>query len=268
MELQLADGGSLYYEVHGDRGPWLVFLNGAMSTTATWGALVPLVSRHHRLVLVDFRDQGRSSKLAPGYRAARHCDDLIELFDHLGLAQVDLLGVSYGGHVAMSLARRHPRRLRRLVLASITPRPTAHLVAVGAAWEAIAAFRDGAAFFSACNPLIYSRRFHERHGEALRARQRQVIGLLDAAWFDAFLRISTSAQEFDHGDELAALTMPTLLVCGTEDALTPPELMFAMADRLPDCTALAIPHAAHGMILEQPRAFAAAVLGFLALEPT
>ncbi|KAB2886711.1 MAG: alpha/beta hydrolase, partial [Kofleriaceae bacterium] len=84
MELQLSDGGTLYYEVHGDRGAPLVFLNGAMSTTVAWAALVPLVSRHHRLVLVDFRDQGRSSRLPAGYPATRHCADLIELFDHLG----------------------------------------------------------------------------------------------------------------------------------------------------------------------------------------
>jgi pimeloyl-ACP methyl ester carboxylesterase len=267
MNLQLADGGNLYYEIHGDRGSWLVFLNGAMSTTATWAGQVPLISPHHRLLLVDFRDQGRSSRLAPGYPAARHGDDLIELFDRLGLPQVDLLGVSYGGQVAMTLARRHPRRLRRLVLASITPRPSAHLRAVGAAWEAVAAHRDGAAFFAACNPLVFSRRYHEQNGGALQVRQRALVSLLDDAWFAAFLRISSSAREFDHRGELEEITAPTLLLCGSDDALTPPDEVFAMADRIPDCTALAIPGAGHGLMLEQPRAFAAAVLGFLALEP-
>src|SRR5688500_19759348 len=79
MELSLSDGGTLYYELHGDHGSWLVCLNGAMATTATWSPICALASRHHRVILVDFRDQGRSSRLAQGYRADRHCVDLIAI---------------------------------------------------------------------------------------------------------------------------------------------------------------------------------------------
>lgn len=267
MELPLSDGGTLYYELHGDRGSVLVCLNGAMATTLTWAPLCALASRHHRVILVDFRDQGRSSRLPPGYRADRHCDDLIELFDHLGIDEVDLLGVSYGGHVAMLFARRFPRRLRRLVLASITPRPTAHLRAVGAEWEALAIRRDALQLLETCNVQVYARGFLTRHGELLRLRQRSVLHMLDEVWFESFLRLTASVTDFDHSDELAAIASPTLLVCGSEDELTPPEQMFAMADRIPTCTALAIPGAGHGALIEQPRAFAAAVLGFLALDP-
>lgn len=266
MELVLTDGGTLYYELHGDRGTTLVCLNGAMATTMTWAPIAALASRHHRVLLVDFRDQGRSSRLAPGYRADRHCNDLIELFDHLGIEQVDMLGVSYGGNVAMSFAHRFPHRLRRLVLASITPRPTDHLRAVGAEWEEIAERRDAAQLFATCNPQVYARGFLARHGELLRMRQQAVMHLLDDAWFDAFLRLAASAREFDHTDELSAITTPTLLVCGSEDELTPPAQMFAMAERIPDCMTLGLPGAGHGAMFEQPRAFAAAVLGFLALE--
>ena len=265
MELGLADGGTLYYEIHGDRGSHLVCLNGAMATTASWAPLCALASQHHRVILVDFRDQGRSSRLAPGYRAERHCADLLALFDHLGVAQVDLIGVSYGGHVAMTFARRHPARVRRLVLASITPRPTAHLREVGAHWEDIARRRDAELLLEACNTHVYARGFLERHGELLRARQEAVLHLLDDAWFEAFLRLAASARDFDHRDDLAAIAAPTLLVCGTEDTLTPADHMFAMAEWMPDCTALAIPGGGHGVLLEQPRAVTAALLGFLAL---
>lgn len=265
MELALSDGGTLYYEIHGDRGPWLVCLNGVMATTATWAPICALASPHHRVILVDFRDQGRSSRLGSGYRAERHCDDLIELFDRLGIDQLDVLGVSYGGHVAITFAHRHARRVRRLVLASITARPAPRLRAVGAEWEAIASERDPDRLFEACNPHVYARDFLERHGELLRERQRGARHLLDEAWFEAFLRLAASARDFDHLDDLAAIAAPTLLVCGDADTLTPPEQMFAMADRIPDCTALAIPRGGHGVMMEQPRAFAAAVLGFLAL---
>lgn len=266
MELALSDGGALYYELHGDRGPWLVCLNGVMATTATWAPICALASQNHRVILVDFRDQGRSSRLAPGYRAERHCADLIELFDHLRIEQLDVLGVSYGGHVAITFARDHAHRVRRLVLASITARPAPHLRAVGAEWEAIASERNAERLFEACNPQVYAPGFLDRHGELLRERQRSARHLLDETWFDAFLRLAASARDFDHGDDLAAIAAPTLLVCGSDDVLTPPDQMFAMADRIADCSALAIPSGGHGVMMEQPRAFAAAVLGFLALR--
>ena len=266
MQLTLSDGGTLYYELHGDRGSHLVCLNGAMSTTATWAPIAALASQQHRVILVDFRDQGRSSKLAPGYRADRHCADLIELFDHLGLAQVDLLGVSYGGHVAMTFERVHAERVRRLVLASITARPTPHLRDVGAEWEQIAAERDADRLFETCNQQVYATSFLARYGELLRERQRSVRHLLDDAWFEAFVRLTASARDFDHEGHLTAIAAPTLLVCGSEDTLTPADQMFAMAERIPRCTALAIPSGGHGVVIEQPRAFVAAVLGFLALD--
>lgn len=48
MELALRDGGTLYYELHGDRGPWLVCLNGVMATTATWA---PIPSGGHAVMI-------------------------------------------------------------------------------------------------------------------------------------------------------------------------------------------------------------------------
>jgi 3-oxoadipate enol-lactonase len=266
MELQLSDGGTLYYEVHGDRGSHLVCLNGAMGTTLTWAPICALASQHHRVILLDFRDQGRSSRLPPGYRAERHCSDLVELFDHLGVAHADILGVSYGAHVGMTFAGRHAERVRRLALASITARPTPHLRDVGAQWEAVAAERNPQLLFDTITPQVYATAFLERHGELLRERQRAVTPLLDDSWFEAFLRLAISAREFDHTDELASIAAPTLLVCGSEDQLTPAAHMFAMADRIPNCTSLAIPHGGHGVVIEQPRAFTAAVLGFLALD--
>jgi pimeloyl-ACP methyl ester carboxylesterase len=64
--LNLKDGGSIYYEIHGDGEP-LILLNGLMMNTLSWMDFIPQLADKFKLILFDFRDQGRSSKLTEGY---------------------------------------------------------------------------------------------------------------------------------------------------------------------------------------------------------
>ena len=265
MELTLRDGGTLHYEVHGDCGEWLIFLNGALGTTMAWAEVAPLIAARRRLVLVDFRDQGQSSRLGPGYDAGIHCSDLIELLDHLAIERISMLGISYGGQVALRFVGDHAERLERLLLASIAPCPSAHLLAVGSAWRRLAIANLGHELLDSVAALVYSVGFHESHGELLAGRRDLLLPRLTPEWFAAFVRLSDSARDFDYRAALAAIPVPTLLLCGAEDALMAPETVFGMATSIPNCTCLAIPGAGHGLFVEAPRAFASAVLGFTAL---
>ena len=262
MRLDLDDGGYLYFEVHGVRGPWLILLNGAMSSTAAWMPLAPALAQRHRLILVDFRDQGQSSTRAGAYDVGANAQDVLALLDHLRAERVSMMGISYGGLVAMAFARDHAERLSHVILAAVTARPSAHLLATGEAWEALAGRGDARPFLSACNPLVYSRQFYERAGSWLAQRTELAATLITPAWLRAFIRISQSARVFDFTDDLPRITVPTLLVCGTEDALMCPEDVFAMAAHIPVCQTLAIPGAGHGLFVEKPSELITAVLGF------
>ena len=74
-EVKLADGGTLHYEEHGDGEPVLI-LNGLMMATRSWVDHLPMLAPHVRVILVDFRDQGRSSRLEAGYDLSQHAADL------------------------------------------------------------------------------------------------------------------------------------------------------------------------------------------------
>lgn len=270
-EVRLGDGGWLHYEIHGrEGGPTVVLLNGIMMATRSWVDHVPLLERHCRLVLLDFRDQGRSSRLEAVYGLGRHAEDLGALFDALGLTGVHLVGLSYGGEVAIlfALAERARRpsspRLRSLVLANVPMRTSAYLAAVGRAWETAAALGDGERFFQLGIPYVYSAHFYEREQAWLDSRQELFGKVLTPEWFEAFVRLSQAAREWRITPaELALIDLPTLLLGADEDAIAPLRDLHAMRDALPRAELLVLAQAGHGAFYERREELATAILGFV-----
>ncbi len=262
MEFQLADGGTIYYQTHGEKGDWLVFLNGIMMNCMSWLNYVPKVAPFHRLLLLDFRDQGKSSCRDPGYTSDVHVEDLIEMMDHLQIEKAHMMGVSYGGQVALHFVRQHPERLHSLSLVTVIPFVTRYMQAFGDAWETAAKLQNGADFFSLAIPPIYSESFYLEHWDWLKERQKLFHDFLTPQWFDGFLRLSQSAQTFDLRKMLKEIRVPTLLISAEKDILTPKDHMKEMARKIPGSIHLEIPDAGHGAFLEKPEAFLTALLGF------
>jgi pimeloyl-ACP methyl ester carboxylesterase len=110
------DGTDLFFADDGAGNP-LVFVPGLGGTHAMFGPQVATFSATHRLIRPDLRGNGRSGRLAGpiGTVLDRQCDDLAALLDHLELDRAVMLGVSYGGAVALRFALRHPDRSAGLV---------------------------------------------------------------------------------------------------------------------------------------------------------
>ncbi len=261
--LELKAGGRLYYDVFGSQGDWVVFLNGIMMSVSSWKDYTGRIAKHFRLLLVDFRDQGQSSKHVEPYTCDVHVPDLIELFDHLGIDRAHMMGVSYGGQVALEFCRENQHRLKTLELVTVLPQVSNYLVAVGEGWEVAASLNDGARFFSLTIPSIYSNTFYSQRLEWLKDRQKAFRHALTPEWFQAFIRLSRSANRFDCRDVLPAIRIPTLILCAEKDILTPAKEMKEMGNLIPEATVLEVPDAGHAAFLEKPEAFLTAVVGFI-----
>lgn len=260
----LNDGGRLYFEEHGQGEP-LLFLNGIMMNTLSWAEYVPFFAARFRLILLDFRDQGRSSKLERPYDIETHAGDLLELLDGLGLARVHVMGLSYGGQVALRLAVRHQDRLKSLVLANVAREISNHLRAIGQAWERAAELGDGERFFQLAIPFIYSAAFYERSWDSLRQRQELFKTLLTKEWFEALVRLNRSVAGYSVSrEELLGILVPTLLIGADEDMIVPLRCMDEIHEALPDCEFVTLRRAGHGAFLERKKEFMTLVSGFVA----
>ena len=134
-------GKQIYYEEHGQGRPLLV-LNGIMMSCKSWAEFVEPFSEHNRLLLLDFLDQGRSARMDGPFDQALQAQVALALLDHLGIERACVLGISYGGEVALRFAIEHPGRVERLLLFNTTARTGPWLGDIGDAWNLAAGDAD------------------------------------------------------------------------------------------------------------------------------
>lgn len=261
--LDLGDA-TIYFETHGDGEP-LLFLNGIMMSTASWAAFVPQLAGKFKLVLIDFRDQGRSSRMSDPYTQDIHVGDITRLLDELQLPAAHVMGVSYGGQVALRFALVQPRRIRSLSLFNVPNRVTRRLIEIGKAWETGAVIDNGSEFFRFALPFIYSEPFFETHFAFLEERKNFFRSVMTREWFDGFIRLSRSVEHyFVSPEELKSIRIPTLLVGADQDAVVSQDAMKDIHENIPGCEFLLIPGSGHAAFLEKMNEFLTLVIGFAA----
>jgi pimeloyl-ACP methyl ester carboxylesterase len=261
--VNLKDGGSIYYEVHGEGEP-LIFMNGVMMNTLSWMDFITQLSDKFKVIVFDFRDQGRSSKLAEGYDVDIHVDDTLALLDELKIDKVNMIGPSYGGEVSIKFALKYQNRLKTLILPNTLTWVPNQLRAIGEGWEEAAKLYDGARFFKLAIPWVYSRHFYQTSLEWLTQRQGLFKSMLTKEWFDSFVRLSQSSRSYYISPEqLQTIKVPTLLIGADEDTVTPIDIMSVMYENIKGCEFVIMYKSGHGAVLERLHEFVTIICGFV-----
>lgn len=262
------EGLHYYYETHGDGTP-LLLLNGIMMSTKSWTPFVAPLAARHRVILLDMLDQGQSSRASFSYTQAHQVQVILALLQHLKLSEVTVMGISYGGEVALQLAATSPRHVKKLLVFNTVGYTNSELKALGDQWNEVAASGDGEKYYEFTIPVIYSSTFKSTHAAWMAQRKKVLLPIFqNPAFLQAMMRLTDSADAHDIRWCSERITMPTLIVGSSEDTLTP----FAWQDHL----ATIIPHAhlirlekvGHASMYEKPELFVSIVLGFTAEKPT
>jgi 3-oxoadipate enol-lactonase len=123
-----SDGVRLTYYIDDYTDPWksaptLLMLHSAMSSAKRFYSMVPGLARHYRVIRLDSRGHGESEVPPPDvpHNSDRLNQDVLELLDNLGIESTHILAGSAGGYTAQLLAIHHPRRVKSLLLFSVTP---------------------------------------------------------------------------------------------------------------------------------------------------
>lgn len=112
------NGMQLYYEVSG-RGDPLIVLHGAYMNIPTMGAIIPKLAKSHRVYALELQGHGRTTDLDRPITYPNLADDVAAFMDVVGLNEADVFGYSMGSAAALQLAIRHPKKVRKLVAASV-----------------------------------------------------------------------------------------------------------------------------------------------------
>ena len=197
------NGINLYYETHGTGSP-LILLHGGLGSGEMFGPIMPALTDHHQVILVDLQGHGRTADIDRPVDTALMADDIAALIDHLGLDKPDVAGFSLGGGVALRVATRHPEKVGRVVSASANIRRDAiYPEMLGQQSQVNAA----AAEFMKDTPMyeLYQR---------VAPRPEDFPRLLDKLG-------EAMAKDFDLTDEVRGLRVPTLVVAADADMAPP-----------------------------------------------
>ncbi len=247
----LPNGLTVVYDEVGTGLPF-VLLHGFPHNRSLWAPQTSALLEHGRCIAPDLRGFGESGRQGP-YSMEQYAEDVIELLATLGIDRAVVGGLSMGGYVAFAIWRAKPQLVRALVLADTRPgadspdarRKRMELIALakasgaGAVANAQISGMVGATT-RAQNPALVD----GLHQMLAGAPVEGVIGALQAMM-----------DRPDSTDMLPAITVPTLIVVGEEDALTPVKESHAMHAAIPGSRLEVIPGAGHCSNLEKPAAF-------------
>jgi len=259
--------GRWFYEEHGESrrpgDPAVVLCHGLLFDGAMWDAQIGALAAFGRVLVIDGPGHGKS-EVPPPFSLDDHTRAFVDALDALDVFKTALVGLSWGGMVAMRMAIDHPMRV--VAMALLDTSADRERTARRAKYRAFIAFcrRFGvprALVEKEIAPLFFSPGSIEREPRLVDDLYHRVngyprVGVARAAKAVVVERVSIL-------DKLRSVSCPTLVVCGKEDRATALEESQAICSRLPRATLTVLDGVGHMSAIERPEAVNELVVPFL-----
>ena len=252
-------------DVAGD-GPLVVLLHGIGGNKLNWHLQLPEFSKHFRTVAWDARGYGGSEDYESDLEFSDFARDLERVLNYFDTKKAHICGLSMGGRIAQDFYALFPDRVATLILCDTfagddeTDERASRSQTVEEFVESrIRPFLDGA------DPAELAQTRGGRllaPGHSADAKQR-AIAAASELHVESYIKTVRASAAFTRVDNLKNIDVPTLLVFGDQDPLTPPTVGEYMQERIADAELVIIKDAGHMTNLERPTAFNSAVLTFL-----
>ncbi len=252
-------GVTINYEVSGNEtGPWLTFSNSLATNLRMWDEQEAALAGDFRILRYDKRGHGASAPVDGPYSFDDLIGDIVGLWDHLGIAESHLVGLSIGGMTAQGLLLGHAGRVTATVMANTS-------AFSGEAFRAAFDQRVAAAAEGGMEAVVEAtieRWFSAGYRASGAARIDDVRQMIRTTSVAGYTGCARAIQGLAYLDRLDALDHPVLLIAGAQDPGTPPAGMRLMHERIAGSHYLEL-DAAHLSNIERAEEFTAAVRGFL-----
>jgi pimeloyl-ACP methyl ester carboxylesterase len=245
----LVAGAELEYDAQG-QGPAVLFLHAFPLGLLMWDAQAAALRSTHRVIRFDARGFGGSPPGDSLLTMERIADDGAALLDHLGVGQAVVAGCSMGGYAAFAFARRHPERLKGLVLQDTRAGADTEEARRNRATLAEKVRKEGAvAAADAFLPKLLGATTHAERKELVARLRERILATSPTGIVNALFGLAARA---DSTETLREIRVPTLVLCGVEDTITPPAESEAMHAAIAQSRLVVVTRAGHLANLESP----------------
>ncbi|WP_376093669.1 alpha/beta fold hydrolase [Roseomonas sp. CCTCC AB2023176] len=247
---------------HAGKGDLVLFLHGIGGNRTNWHDQIEALSSRYHAAALDARGWGLSDDYDGPLGIDDMADDAVRVMDHLGASSAHVVGLSMGGLVAQHIWYRHPGRVRSLVLCDTSPGLARSQTLeereefLRLREEPLLAGKTPADIApGVARTLIGSK--------APPAALQRLTDSLAVLHKESYLKALRAVTFHEVAGDIGTITVPCLLLVGTEDRLTPPRVHEEMRDRIAGARLVVIPDAGHLSNIEAPGPFNAALLDFL-----
>jgi 3-oxoadipate enol-lactonase len=257
-----ANGITMSFDDFGKGETPIIFVHGFPFDKSSWAPQMAFMKKTQRVIAYDIRGFGATplGKTKPSMRV--YADDLVKFMDNMGIHKAIVCGLSMGGYIVLNAVQRYPERFKALILSdtqSIADTKEAekkrYQTIEQIKTDALAVFTEGVLKNVFCANS--------------RAHKTEVIGkikevILSTPQETIIAALTALAERTDMTASLKDIPIPTLIICGKEDSMTPPNQAEALHFAIKNSSLHIIENAGHLSNLEQPDAFNKHLAGFIA----
>ena len=256
------NGIGIEYETEGPRtGVPVVLIHGFPFSRAMWKPQVDVLKKDFHVITYDVRGHGASDVGDGQYTLELFVDDLLGLLDHLKLSKVVCVGLSMGGYITLRAVERNPERFRALVLSDTRSEADGNEGKIKRSGQSKSVKSEGMKKFA--DPFlkaVFFEKTFETNPQAVDAIGTIIEKSSPLAVAGTLIAL---AARTDTTPSLYNINMPTLILVGQHDALTPPSASFAMKEKIPGAELHVIPKSGHMSNIENSEEFNLHLLAFL-----
>ena len=230
-------------------GPPLILIHGMASDHNVWSGIIPLLQENFRVIAVDLRGHGGSSKTPGPYSMELFSTDIEGLLESLDILKARFIGHSLGGAVTQKIAIKNPDMVSSLTLISSFAYQDFQLKKSLINLRNILNESGFNEFFEECLKLAYNPRYVKENRELLNqfredmSKTSSVISLI--ATINACLKVNNL-------DSLKNIVAPTLVITGREDRFISIDQGIIINKNIPHSQLEIIPGASHNVLVEEP----------------
>lgn len=237
----------------------MVLLNGLFADLHSWDAVVEDLAEHFHVLRYNSRGQGNAPLGEGLFELNDQVDDLLYLLEKHQIQSTHLLGLSHGGRIGLALAERAPDKVQRMALSCCFANPDALVKAKLNSWQKASKIGGGEHRFDMALPWIWSQELLEQSAELIKSYREKASGTPQKV-IDKLIHAALSGSV-----ETSCIKVPTLLLAGREDLLTPAWKVRELSQELPFCEYLEC-EGAHSFLLERPQVVKDSIIPFLRAE--
>jgi 3-oxoadipate enol-lactonase len=252
--------GTVSYRTDGTKGPWVTFITGIANDISMWDSQVPALAGEFRVLRYDLPGQGGTPPSKDAVTIESLVQDLLVLWDSLGIKSSHLAGLGLGGAVAQAAAIEHPDRIDRLVPCCCRAQMVPEFAAL---WHQLIGTVKEKGMEPIVEPTL-ERWFPESFRRANPAVMDGVRKMIRRTTVEGYVGCASAFLGLGLEERLPRIKARTLYLSGADDHRGgPPPLMAGLAARVPGARHVSVPDAAHIANVQNPPRFNRILVDFL-----